>query len=1499
MSKDSISVPADIDNHEAEVYEGFADAAENQVRELARELTHQSRTSLSESKSGGGDDLIRTLTSMSQVPGVEPSTADDPRLDPFSDSFDSKFWVKNARKLMQSDPDHYKPTSLGIAYKNLRVQGIASDADFQPTVLNIGLKKARDFYYDYFRRNDESRYFDILKPMDALMKPGTVTVVLGRPGAGCSTLLKTISSHTYGLKVDKESVISYDGLSVRDIKKHYRGEVVYSAETDVHFPQLTVGQTLQFAATMRTPDNRTPGITREQYAKHMAQVYMATYGLSHTYNTKVGNEFIRGVSGGERKRVSIAEVSLCGANLQCWDNATRGLDSATALEFIRALKTSAMLLDTTSLIAIYQCSQSAYDLFDYVILLYDGYQIYYGPGTEAKAYFERMGYECPPRQTTADYLTSITSPAERVAKKGWENKVPKTPKEFNDYWKASPEYKQLLEEIDSYIHNAEANNLKQEYRDAHVARQSKAARPSSPYTLSYGKQVRAIMTRNIWRTKGDPSITLFSIFGNSIMGLILSSLFYNLSQTTGSFYTRTAAMFFAVLFNGFSSMLEIMALFESREIVEKHKKFALYHPSADAFASVITELPTKLITAVAFNLVFYFMIHFKREPGAFFFYFLINFMATLVMSGIFRSIGSFYRTLAESMTPSALLLLALVIYTGFALPTPSMHGWSRWINYIDPVAYCFEALIANEFHGVTYKCSQFIPAYPGANAANRVCSAVSSIAGEDYVDGDRYIYESFRYKWDHRWRNFGIVVGFTIFFTGLYLTLVENSKGAMQKGEIIVFQRSTLNKLKKEHASSASRDIEATPENEKPAAIQDDVSSSDGVAKLIAGKDIFHWRDVCYEVKIKTETRRILDHVDGWVKPGTLTALMGASGAGKTTLLDVLANRVTMGVVSGSMFVNGRLRDGSFQRNTGYVQQQDLHLRTSTVREALRFSAYLRQGKDIPKAEKDEYVENVINILEMNKYADAIVGVAGEGLNVEQRKRLTIGVELAAKPQLLLFLDEPTSGLDSQTAWSICQLMRKLADNGQAVLCTIHQPSAILLKEFDRLLFLAKGGKTVYFGELGENCQTLIDYFEKYGAPKCPPEANPAEWMLEVIGAAPGSHALQDYHEVWLKSSERHAVREELKTMERELAKLPLSTLPHAQDEFASGLWLQYYLVTKRVFEQYWRTPSYIWNKILLTVISTLFNGFSFYNAGTSMQGLQNQMLSIFMLSIILLTMVDQMLPQFVAQRSLYEVRERPSKTFSWVAFVLAQVTAEIPYNWICGTLAYFCWYYPVGLQKNAAAVNATAERGALSWLNMVAFFCFSSTLGQAAGAAIEISDNAANLVSLLFTMSLNFCGALIIPTGFWVFMYRVSPITYWLASILSTGVGGVNVECAEKEYVHFPPPSGMTCGDYMSQYVSQAGGYILDASATDNCAFCPMKETNMFLKAMGIDFDNRWRDWGIFICYIAINIFFTVFLYWLVRVPKKSNRVKDESALKSKGEQQSANSEEGSLIKE
>ena len=290
----------------------------------------------------------------------------------------------------------------------------------------------------------------ILRDFEGLVHSGEMLVVLGRPGSGCSTLLKTISGETHGFYIDNQSDINYQGIPKEMMHKDFRGECMYQAEVDVHFPQLTVGQTLNFAAQARAPRNRIPGVTRKQYAKHMTEVIMAVFGLSHTFNTRVGNDFVRGVSGGERKRVSIAEAALGGSPLQCWDNSTRGLDSATALEFVKTLRISTSLAGSTAAVAIYQASQSIYDIFDKVVVLYEGRQIYFGPTTAAKEFFVNMGFACAERATTGDFLTSLTNPAERVVRKGFEHLVPHTPDEFAAVWQKSKERARLLQDIDQF-----------------------------------------------------------------------------------------------------------------------------------------------------------------------------------------------------------------------------------------------------------------------------------------------------------------------------------------------------------------------------------------------------------------------------------------------------------------------------------------------------------------------------------------------------------------------------------------------------------------------------------------------------------------------------------------------------------------------------------------------------------------------------------------------------------------------------------------------------------------------------------------------------------------------------------------------------------------------------------------------------------------------------------------------------------------------------------------
>lgn len=464
-----------------------------------------------------------------------------------------------------------------------------------------------------------------------------------------STLLKTLMGELKGLDLKKQSNIHYNGITQDQMLKRFKGEMVYNQEVDKHFPHLTVGQTLEFAARVRTPQHRVvENMDRETWAKHLTQVVMAVFGLSHTYNTKVGNDFVRGVSGGERKRVSIAEMMLAGSPIAAWDNSTRGLDAATALEFTKSLRMHSEMTGGVHLVAIYQASQAIYDLFDKAVVLYEGRQIYFGPCNEAKVYFENMGFQCPARQTTGDFLTSITNPSERKVKSGMENKVPRTSDDFEKYWKSSPQYKLLKEET---THHEEEHPMGGEtletFQESRKGMQAKHTRAESPYTVSIPMQVKYCATRAYQRIWNDKSSTVTTIVGQIAMGLIIGSIFYGTPTNTQSFFAKGSVLFFAILLNALLAISEVNTLYDQRPIVEKQASYAFYHPFAEAFAGVIVDIPVKFMISVAFNTIIYFLSGLRREPAQFFIFFLFNFVAVLTMSQIYRSIAAVCQSIAK------------------------------------------------------------------------------------------------------------------------------------------------------------------------------------------------------------------------------------------------------------------------------------------------------------------------------------------------------------------------------------------------------------------------------------------------------------------------------------------------------------------------------------------------------------------------------------------------------------------------------------------------------------------------------------------------------------------------------------------------------------------------------------------------------------------------------------------------------------------------------------
>lgn len=267
---------------------------------------------------------IATVFSQRSAAGGQPADlsqaisfhdASDDSLNPQSKNFDPASWVRHVGQ--QIEGRGIRPARTGIMFKDLTVSGTGDAVQLQQTVGSLAAGPMRPGEFFHLGKKAPKR---ILNKFDGLLRHGELLIVLGRPGSGCSTMLKTMCGELNGLGLDKNSTISYDGIPQPRMKKEFKGEVIYNQEVDKHFPHLTVGQTLEFAAAVRTPSDRMDGMSRNEHSKLMARVVMAICGLTQTYNTKVGNDFVRGVSGGERKRVSIAEMMLAGSPFAAWDN---------------------------------------------------------------------------------------------------------------------------------------------------------------------------------------------------------------------------------------------------------------------------------------------------------------------------------------------------------------------------------------------------------------------------------------------------------------------------------------------------------------------------------------------------------------------------------------------------------------------------------------------------------------------------------------------------------------------------------------------------------------------------------------------------------------------------------------------------------------------------------------------------------------------------------------------------------------------------------------------------------------------------------------------------------------------------------------------------------------------------------------------------------------------------------------------------------------------------
>ncbi|KAI5293483.1 hypothetical protein KEM52_005489 [Ascosphaera acerosa] len=379
-------------------------------------------------------------------------------------------------------------------------------------------------------------------------------------------MLRVLGNQREGYSSVQGSV-TYGGTDAADMAKYYRSEVIYNSEVDSHTAALSVRRVLSFAISTRTPaaSSRLEGESRKQYRDTFLRAVSKLFWIEGVLDTKIGNDLIRGISGGEKRRVSIAETMVTRASTQCWDNSTRGLDASTAREYVNSLRSMTNTSQCATIVSLYQASENLFNQFDKVMVIQKGHCAFFGKASEARSYFESLGFECPPRWTTPDFITTVSDANARRIKKGWEDRIPRSPEDFEQAYNHSSVREAAnrdMDDFDRQLHE-DAGSLRQ--------RDERAKKIRRNYTLPVWHQAVLLTKQQYFILTGNKVTLLCKWFIVFFIAWIVGSLFYNLPKTTDGLFTRGGVLFYIILFNCLMAMAELTVSFENRPIIHKHK----------------------------------------------------------------------------------------------------------------------------------------------------------------------------------------------------------------------------------------------------------------------------------------------------------------------------------------------------------------------------------------------------------------------------------------------------------------------------------------------------------------------------------------------------------------------------------------------------------------------------------------------------------------------------------------------------------------------------------------------------------------------------------------------------------------------------------------------------------------------------------------------------------------------------------------------------------------
>ncbi|KAL2630297.1 hypothetical protein R1flu_014983 [Riccia fluitans] len=1271
-----------------------------------------------------------------------------------------------------------------------------------PTLVNAAINTVEGWVTSCGLPLTKKAEITILNDLSGIIKPSRMTLLLGPPSSGKTTLLLALAG-----KLSKElkagGNVTYNGHALSEFVPQKTS--AYISQNDLHVGEMTVRETFDFSARCQgvgtrydllvelskrekerciQPDSSIDSFMKATAMKEVSSAVITDYalkilGLDMCADILVGDEMRRGISGGQKKRVTTGEMIVGPTKTLFMDEISTGLDSSTTFQVVKVLRDITHVLEATIVMSLLQPAPETYALFDDIILLSEGQIVYHGPLECVLEFFEKCGFRCPERKGIADFLQEVTSL-----------------KDQEQYWydKSKPYHmtpvKQFVEAFQNF-HVAQSMNeeLGVPYDKS---KSHKAALSFNKYSVTKWEIFCVAFEREWLLMKRNAFIYVFKTVQLGIMALIAMAVYFRTEMPRNNLddaQVYGGALFFgivSVMFNGFAdismTIVRLPVFFKQRDLL-------FFPPWAFSISTLILRIPSSILESVMWIIITYYTIGYAPAIGRFFRQLFLLIWIHQMSSALFRLIAGICRSQIVANTGGSFALLVVFALGGFLIPRTSIKPWWIWGYWISPLAYAQQAVNVNEYLAPQWD---------------------KVVGGSPEFLGIRYLKSVGNFTTDYwYWLGVGALIGYTVLFNILFsLSLsyldhkVAGQKASLTDGVHKPSASSKRNMPRSLSSATGSRKhrnrSSVKPRGGDVAMSSISAPEARGTVEIevpaggapkrgmilpfrplaISFKDVQYYVDMPAEMKAQgaaDDKLQLLQNITGAFRPGVLTALVGVSGAGKTTLMDVLAGRKTGGYIVGDIRISGFPKNQeTFARISGYCEQNDIHSPQVTIHESLIYSAWLRLAEDIDKETKSRFVQEVMDLVELTSLKDALVGLPGvTGLSTEQRKRLTIAVELVANPSII-FMDEPTSGLDARAAAIVMRTVRNTVDTGRTVVCTIHQPSIDIFEAFDELLLLKRGGQVIYAGSLGPRSHKLVEFFEAVpGVPKIADGYNPATWMLEVTNMAVEQRLGIDFAQYYSSS----ALHERNKALVEELSvpppnsknlKFPTQYSQPFFSQFSSCLWKQYLT--------YWRSPEYNNVRLFFALGAAVLFGSIFWNLG-SKRGEQTNLFSIMgaMYGAVLFIGVNNastVQPLVATERTVF-YRERAAGMYSAVPYALAQVLIEIPYILLQTFLYSAITYAMIGLEWTAAK---------FFWYMFFMFFTFMyfTYYGMMAVALTPNHQIAAVVAAFFYSIFNLFSGFLVskIRIPVWcMWYYWACPVAWTLYGLVVSQFGDVNEE--------------------------------------------------------------------------------------------------------------------------